>query len=146
MTKLNIKQFLVPIKNKENLQPFHFMELIKQRKRHVTRLFYYRSSIRTGQGHWSQARGESHFPHIIASGRRFICMRAADQDPLQPLLWYLINRHESYSALVFLNYMKKCQQRGNLNIPELKELAWDGLWFPLYFFLFGVTIGSGRIR
>lgn len=63
-----------------------------------------------------KARGDSHFPHIIASGRRFICMRAADQDPLQPLSCYLINRHESYGALVFLNYMKKCQQRKNSNI------------------------------
>lgn len=37
-------------------------------------------------------------------------MRAADQDPLQPLRSYLINRHESYSALVFLNYMKNANK------------------------------------
>lgn len=56
-----------------------------------------------------QARGESHFLHIIALGRRFICMRAADQDPLQPLRGYLINRDESYGAVVFLNYTKKIE-------------------------------------
>lgn len=46
---------------------------------------------RTGQqgtGHQSEARGEYHFPHIIAWGHRFICMRAADQDPLLPLRCY----------------------------------------------------------
>ncbi|GBP44977.1 hypothetical protein EVAR_33404_1 [Eumeta japonica] len=32
-----------------------------------------------GAGGARTGKGERHFPHIIASGRRFICMRAADQ-------------------------------------------------------------------
>lgn len=88
-----------------------------------------------------KARGDSHFPHIIASGRRFICMRAADQDPLQPLSCYLINRHESYGALVFLNYMKKCQQRKNSNIQdtEQRELVIGRVIVSGIFLLFGVV-------
>lgn len=85
------------------------------------------------------ARGSSHFPHIIASGHRFICMRAADQDPLQPLWCYLINRHESYGALVFLNYIKHAST-GKIEYLGNKTEGidyWTGYSFRYISFIWG---------